>query len=549
MRAILICVICLFVISLPATVLTFDMLFSNDIHGGIDRYPATFMNPEFPPMLGGGGSAATYIKSVRDKSDGEMRSSFLFDAGDFFQGHPVGTMTDGRAVITYMNDVGYDALTIGNHEFDIGEERLLKTLELASFPILSCNIVKKGTQELVDYVKPYIIREKLGIKFGIIGLTTTDTAKMSFPDHIKNVDFLNAVEALKKYIPIVRKQCDILIVVGHMGLPYNPEADYKKRYLSGKKERTNPWGYDAQEVIHHVEGIDIFFGGHMHKGFAEAWVDPNNHTLAFQGYAYGSGIGHTLIKIDEETKSIIGYDKPAVKEGVMTTLFEDEFIPDIEISAKILEEQVKAEEGMDEILGIAEINLTRDGSGTQHLVGNFVVQAMKESVEADFAFINLGGVRGDISAGPITHRSIFDVMPFDNQVLLFEVDGYFVKKIIEARVSGTRHGLRIAGISVVVNRKREDYDKVTSLKIDGLDVIGDKIYKVATTDFLMQGNAGLSLLTEVPESQITRTELSMRDAMALYVKTNSPVSSVVDNRWIKDNKSIPSKSVEALNKD
>ena len=107
--------------------LLLDVLFSNDIHGGIDRYAATFMNPDFPPMLGGGGSAATYINSVRGLSDGNIRDNLLVDAGDFFQGHPVGTITQGRAVIKYFNMVGYDLSVVGNHEFDLGEDVLIET--------------------------------------------------------------------------------------------------------------------------------------------------------------------------------------------------------------------------------------------------------------------------------------------------------------------------------------------------------------------------------------------------------------------------------------
>jgi len=204
--------------------LLLDIMFTNDIHGGIDRYPATFMNPDFPPVLGGGGSAATYIKGVRKLSSTSSRDNLLIDAGDFFQGHPIGTMSEGRSIITYMNMIGYDFLAIGNHEFDMGEEILKNTLKFAEFPILSCNIVKKGTNELVDYVQPYRIIEKLGLRIGVIGLTTTDTEQMSFPDNIKNVDFLPAKEQLEKYVNIVKeKNVDLVIVIGHMGLPYNPQ--------------------------------------------------------------------------------------------------------------------------------------------------------------------------------------------------------------------------------------------------------------------------------------------------------------------------------------
>jgi len=519
--------------------LLLDIMFTNDIHGGIDRYPATFMNPDFPPVLGGGGSAATYIKSVRSLSRVGTRDNLLVDAGDFFQGHPVGTMSEGRSIITYMNMIGYDFMAIGNHEFDLGEDVLMKTLEMAEFPILSCNIVKKGTNELVDYVLPYKIIEKLGLRIGVIGLTTTDTDQMSFPDNIKNVDFLPAKEQLQKYVDIVREQSvDLIIVIAHMGLPYDPQPAYDSRYSNPDKEKEERrWGYDAQEIAHEVEGIDIMFGGHMHKGFAQPWEDPDTHTLVFQGYAYGSNVGHVTIKLDKETKTISGYEAPAINEGVLVTLFEDEFIPDEMIGDTILVMQKIAEVGMDEIIGEASMNITKIGTGTQNLIGNLVCEAMKDYTGADFAFMNLGGIRDELPSGSISYRNIFNVMPFDNQIALIEVDGRFLKEIIETRVSGSRHGLRTAGIKVVINRKRENFDRITELLIGGEPWQADKIYKIATSDFLLQGNAGLALLTKVPESQITRYEQGLRDVIVEYIKNNSPVSAVIDDRWRRDDSS------------
>jgi len=543
-RRIIVLLLLLFSLTLMAEELLLDVMFTNDVHGGIDRYEATFMNPQFPPMLGGGGSAATYIKSVKSKA-GQDRSNLLLDAGDFFQGHPVGTVTDGRAVVDYFNRVGYDALVIGNHEYDIGEERLIPTLELANFPILSCNIVKKGTDELVDYVRPYIIVEKLGLKIGIVGVTTTDTEQMSMVDNIKNVDFKPAKESVAKYVKIVRDQnVDLVIVVGHMGLPYEPEPVYEKRYLSGEeRDEARRWGYDSQEIAHEVEGIDVFFGGHMHKGFKQAWEDPDTHTLVFQGYAYGSNVGHVTLKIDKETKTLAGYEAPAIYEGVLVTVFEDEFIPDTEISKVILEQQIIAEEGMDDPIGKADVHLSKLGSGAQNVIGNMVCEAMLGYTGADFAFMNLGGIRDEIGKGTITYRDVFKVMPFDNQIIMAEVSGAFLKDIIEARVAGSRHGLRVAGVKVVYSKKRKSQDRVTLLEVGGEPWSATRMYKITTTDFLMQGNAGLQLLTKVPEDNITRYEIGLRDAIVEYIKYNSPISAEIDDRWERNDKSYPSNNI------
>ncbi|MDP8220227.1 MAG: bifunctional UDP-sugar hydrolase/5'-nucleotidase [Candidatus Stygibacter frigidus] len=542
---ILLIFLCTFSAVLFAEDLRLDILWTNDIHGGIDPYEATFMNPDFPPDLGGGGSHARYIDGIRDKSNAK-RDNFLIDAGDFFQGHPIGTVTKGKAVVEYMNKVGYDLLVLGNHEYDIGEDDLKKTLALAKFPILSCNIFDRTTGELVDYARPYEMFEKMGLRIAVIGVTTTDTKMMSFPENIKNVEFRPAKPEIEKYIKIVKEKenADLVFLVGHMGLPYSPEPAYQQRYgKNNEAQEERRWGYDAQEIAHEVDGIDFMVGGHIHKGIAEPWEDPVTHTLVVQGYAYGSGIGHITLKIDPETKTISGYELPAMREGMMVTMFEDEFIPEPEIAKTISEQQQLAEAGMDEVIGTAAIHLTKDGDA-QSLIGNMVCDAMVWAGDADFSFLNLGGIRGAISKGPITYRDVFNVMPFDNAMVIMEIDGKLLKDIIELRVSGSRHGLRISGANVVYSRKRPDFDRVTSLEIQGEPWQADKIYKVATTDFLLQGNAGLAMLTKLPDSQITYLESTLRDNIVNYIKNNSPVSAKIDDRWTRNDKSKISSNLQ-----
>ncbi len=540
--------------------LRLDIMFSNDVHGGIDRSQATFMNPDFPPQLGGGASAATLIKHVRSLG-GPQRASLLLDAGDFFQGRPVGTVTKGEAVIEYMNAIGYDAMTLGNHEFDILEEDLTQTLEYANFPILSCNIIDRRTGDIPWYIVPYRVINRLGMRIGIVGFTTTDTELMSFPENIKNIDFVDEKIAVAKYVEIVRnrEKADIVIVLGHAGLPYDIEETYLSRYdaqgnslkpeiLDAKgnpisQERYSAWGWDAQEIAREVPGIDLFIGGHMHRGIPKPWIDPYTHTMVIQGYAYGSNLGWMTLTIDPETKSISGYEVPAMREGIMITLFEDQFIPDPEISATIEAQVAIAEKGMDEIIGTAAVHLSRTNVDAQSLMGNTITDAMRNEVDADFAFLNLGGVRSDIKNGPVSYRDIFAVMPFDNMVVSFRCTGEFLRRIIETRVEGGRHGLVVSGVNVVYSKKRPNFDRVTSLKIAGEPWDKNKIYTCTTTDFLMQGNAGLTLLAQVPQEDIIYHQINLRDAIVNYFRQKSPVRTKIDNRWKREDNAQPTKEM------
>ncbi len=522
--------------------LRLDIMWTNDIHGGIDRSEATFMNPDFPPQLGGGASAATLIKHIRTWSDKD-RANLLLDAGDFFQGRPVGTVTNGRSVMDYLNLIGYDALTLGNHEFDITQEELIETLSMANFPILSCNVIDTRTGEIPWYAFPYTIVNRLGLRIGILGFTTTDTKFMSFPGNIKNLEFVNAKESVTKYIKILREEekVDLLIVLGHAGLPYDNKETYLARYdASGNpryKERRGNWGYDAQEIAREVDGIDLFVGGHIHKGWPHPWIDPVTHTMVVTGYAYGSNLGLITLTIDPETKTISGYETPAIREGMMITLFEDQFIPDPEASELIEAYVEEAEEGMDEVVGHAGVHLSRQNIDAQSPMGNTIVDAMRHMIDADFSFLNLGGVRAEIGLGPVTYRDIFEVMPFDNMLISFDCTGEFLKRIIETRVEGSRAGLIVSGVNVVYSRSRPSWDRVTHLKVGGEPIDPDKIYTVATTDFLMQGNAGLTLLTSVPSDDIVNHNINLRDAIVHYFRTNSPMKTRIDDRWKRDDNS------------
>jgi 2',3'-cyclic-nucleotide 2'-phosphodiesterase (5'-nucleotidase family) len=377
-------------------------------------------------------------------------------------------------------------------------------------------------------------------------MTTTDTEKMSFPENIRGIDFLSEKEELTKWVNHVRRveRVDIVIVLGHAGLPYDVEETYLTRYDNQGNplfaERTAVWGYDAQEIAREVPGIDIFLGGHMHRGVPKPWIDPVTHTMVIQGYAYGSNLGWITLKIDPMTKTVSGYESPAIREGSMITLFEDQFIPDEEIS-EIIEAQVAiAERGMDEIVGSAGLYLSRTNVDAQSLMGNTVVDAMRADVNADFAFLNLGGIRADIAAGPVTYRNVFDVMPFDNMVVSFRCTGEFLRRIIETRVAGGRHGLVVSGVNVVYSKKLPDMERVTTLRIGGQPWDPNRIYTVATTDFLMQGNAGLTLLTSVPAEDITYHQINLRDSIVRYFRNNSPIRTRIDDRWERNDNARPS---------
>ncbi len=523
-----------------ADIMRLSVVFTNDIHGGIDASGATFMNREFPPPLGGAASAVAYLEQLRAKAESEGSHVLLMDQGDIFQGTPVGNYRKGESVIDYFNLADFDLWTVGNHDFDEGSENLWHLIEMSEMPVLSANLVWEETGEPVEYVEPYIIKDYDGVKVAIIGLTTTDTPKMAFPEHVAGINFLPSIDTAEKYVAEVREQgADIVLVSGHMGLPYDPKEGYEEiledeqREDAGEREplEDRKWGANAMEVGHAVPGIDAFFGGHIHKGFDQPWEDPSTHTLFFQTYGRGSGVGHVDLLIDRESKTLVGYELPSYR-GDLITLFEDQWWPDEETREIITAMVNEAEQGMDKVIGYANVDLTRGGDGETRM-GNLVCDAMREEVAADFAFTNLGGIRDEIPAGPVTPRQVFRVLPFGNSLVVFEVDGRLLKEIIEYRVSANHHGVYMSGGKIVYSKTRPDYDRITTFEIGGEQWEPNATYRIVTTDFLASGNAGLYMLPGIPAEKTMRTSTTCMDAVVHYIERHTPIGNTTDGRWAR----------------
>jgi 5'-nucleotidase/UDP-sugar diphosphatase len=507
------------------------IMHTNDVHGGIDRSGATFMDEEFPPLLGGGASLATLANQLREEAQREGKGFLLIDTGDIWQGTPVGNYESGEKVIEFMNRIGYDMWAPGNHEFDAGLDNAFKLIQMAEFPVLAANLIDLETGTLPEPAVPYLIKEVAGIKIGFIGLITEETEFYSLPESVQRVDFAEIKPNTEKYIAEIKDQVDLVFVVGHLGVPYDVWSAYDEMIETGVEQKIR-YGMNAMELVHHVEGIDLMVCGHIHVGYERGWEDPVTHTICLQTYGRGTGVGVYEIAVDPGTRKIVGYEL-AERDGSVLTLFEDEYWPEPEIAAFISEWVDTAEVGMDEPIGRALLDITRVGVGESQL-GNMVTDAMAEAVEADVAFTNLGGIRSNIAMGVITPRDVFQAVPFENKLVYFEMTGSFLKHVLEWRVKGMRQGLYISGLKIVYSRTRPDFDRIVELYVGGEPWDPDKIYRVATTDFIASGNIGLQILTDIDAKYVTNTDIKIKEAIIEYVKGHSPLEPRIEGRFLRD---------------
>jgi 2',3'-cyclic-nucleotide 2'-phosphodiesterase (5'-nucleotidase family) len=514
------------------------IFFTNDLHGGITRIKAEFLNPEFPPILGGGASSATLIKKIQKQAEQENFGALIIDSGDIFQGTLVGTLSEGQAIVEFMNLIGYDAVVPGNHDFDLGRDNLIELIKESNFPWVSCNIYNKETGKHWEWVKPYVIKNIANIKIGITGATTRGTEYMSFPEHIAGLEFRSEIENLQKTVDELRKQkVDLVVVMVHTGLPYDPKEGYEKLQQTTYESVKNSGYANAMEIAHYVQGIDVLLGGHIHKGYDIPWEDPKNHTICIQNYGNGGNLGWLNLYLDNRTKSIVSYDYPA-DDGTLLLLQEDEFWPDSTVQSFIQSKKEKYEKGFEDIIGETRIALSRSSIGESPM-NNLITDAMRERVNADFAFTNLGGIRSDLKVGSITRENIFKVLPFGNQIVTFKVDGNFLKNIIERKVGGSSRGLAIAGGKVVFNKTLPDGERIVNIKINDTPIDPDQIYRLATTDYLMEGNSGLYMLKEIPFENVAYTGILLREAVIEYIHENTPIEPKTDGRWKRDDNASP----------
>ncbi|MDO9170691.1 MAG: bifunctional UDP-sugar hydrolase/5'-nucleotidase [bacterium] len=522
------------------------LIWTNDVHGHIAPEPARFMNPSFPPPLGGGASLANYLAGVREAAAAAGEDVLVVDVGDFFQGTPVGSKTKGDAVMAYFEALRYDVIVPGNHDFDMGRDNTERLANGTRIPFVCANLRDAEDGEIVDWCVPTLMLERAGLKIGVIGVITTGTEYMSFPANIEGLIFDPMVPVIETWRDRLRADgADLVFLLIHEGLPFDPQEGWRRIAGAGGEAETGQsesqggtygtvtgGATNLMEIVNAVEGIDVAVGGHTHRGYEQPWIDPMTHTLCFESFGNGSSVGHAILEIDPATGTLLGYDTPHDR-GVLITLFEDELWPDPAMRRILQPYIAKTDAEMGKVVGSAAVNLTRGDPGAS-LMGNLVTDAMREYFDADFSFQNLGGLRADVPAGNITARDVFSVLPFGNELVVVKMPGSLIRTLVERKVAGDSGGICVSGIRMRYNKQRPDGDRVCELEIAGAPLDPERTYRVVTTTFLMEGNSGLDFLTTVPAGDIELTQITIDASLEQYLQRHSPVRPRVDDRWVED---------------
>jgi 5'-nucleotidase/UDP-sugar diphosphatase len=458
--------------------------------------------------VGGLPARATLVRQIRE----ENKNVLLLDAGDFNTGTAVSNVFHARPDIEGYNYIGYDAVALGNHEFDNPADVLKEQVEGAAFPFLSANVRRRNGEY---FAEPYIIKNFGEFKVAVFGLTTKLTEVIANPAHIQNVVFEDEVEVARRLVPELRKQADVVIALVHMGI-FNS-------LLRG-----------SERLASEVGGIDFIVDGHSHTRLQNPIIvrhmSSDHETVIVQAWKWGLLLGRLDLKIENKTVTDFEFetipinvalaekesDGAEIRRSVQEPVEED---PKLLALLTPYVEEVK--ETLSEVVGEAEERFfARDVRHQETPLGDMVADSMlwfTKSLGVDFAIQNGGGIRSGLPAGPITMRDIHDMLPFDNSVVVLTLEGSHVQALFDflATISpGQGPFPQVSeGVTFAKNRLTGRCDDVL---INGNPIDPNRMYKIATNSYLAAGGDGYRIFSQAAEAYDTGK--MQRDVFADYIR-------------------------------
>lgn len=357
------------------------ILHTNDLHARIS------------PLENGHGGFASLATAIR-KERANCSSCIVLNAGDVVQGSPVSTIFHGLPVFEIANLLGFDVSTLGNHEFDYGWPQAKKFLQTAKYSIVTANVVGADGRPFTE--KPYVILKVAGLRVAVIGVMTDTLRDLTTPNLLGEWHTIPAIETARKYAAELKSQSDVVVALAHL------EPAEEAHFLA------------------EVPDVAVTVSGHAHKGLAEA-VSEDGRVLV-RTKAYGEELGRLDLEIDTVKKSVADWKWKRI------TIDPAVFPPAPDVA-----EMVKHWEG--EVTRRVDQPLTMSNREfNTHEVKALIERALREQTGSDFAFMNQGGVREKLPKGQLLRRNIWNIMPFDNRVLV----GSFKGRDLPAVVVGSR---------------------------------------------------------------------------------------------------------------
>ena len=420
------------------------------------------------PVDGAGGLAR--VATVKKRLAAAGRTPLVIMAGDFLSPSVASSVFKGQQMIDSLNAMGLDIATLGNHEFDFGDDLLIEKMKSARFTWLVSNVVDKRTNKPIGGAEPYLVRTFGTLKVGFIGLClVTDEISKSNITHMQMIDPLVAA---KKYLPMLKKQgVHVIVAVTHLAFA------------------------DDRALVTKFPEIDLVVGGHEHYALTTT-----------EGRALISKAGSDarwLARIDVNRRPDKTVERFFELIPVNSTIPDD---PDTAAVAKSYEDRLGT--ALDEVVGESTVPLDADSvrmRASETNIGNFVADALRADVGADIGLTNSGGIRGDrvYPAGPLSKRTILAIHPLGNVVCKVEVPGRVVLEALEWAVSRMPAAAgqfpQVSGLTMSVDPAAPVGRRVSDVMVGGKPLDPNAPHTVATTDYMIKGGDGYSMLAKGKE--------------------------------------------------
>lgn len=482
--------------SIFAKITKIDIISFNDFHGNVaEDTREKGKNIGMAKMVG-------YVNQARAKNP----NIIVVSGGDNYQGTAISNLTYGAPVSKMMKAMKLSASAVGNHEFDWGSHRIANWAKDGNFDYLAANIYDKNTNAPVSWAKPYKILDIDGVKIALIGLSTCETQYQTKVEFVKDITFKPAHEAAAQWVKFLKDgkakegKPDVIVAITHIP----SEQDEATKVIIG----------DELDKLTKVDGIDAVVTGHSHRTVSGIM----NGKPVVQAYKYGRALGKLHITVEDGKILEI---KPEVD---MVSKNKSDIIPD-ETTAKILEEDSKSLSSvLDVKLGVADSDITHDRKGSLTKLGYWTTDVMRKYANTQIGLTNGGGVRRTLYKGDITMGDMYEIMPFDNQLVIVKVTGKHLKALID-------HGIgadfmtdgQFSGLKVIYDPTKPYEHRITSITLeDGTPIKDDEIYSVATNDFIVSGGDRYDFKNAI---EIKDLFVPIRDALVENIKKNGGIKS------------------------
>ncbi|WP_447077405.1 bifunctional UDP-sugar hydrolase/5'-nucleotidase UshA [Vibrio alginolyticus] len=453
----------------------------------------------------------TLIESIRAEVEAKGGETILLSGGDINTGVPESDMQDAVPDFVGMNLLGYDAMAVGNHEFDNSLDILDMQAELADFPMLAANIYKKDTNE--RYFDPYKVFTINGLKIAVIGLTTQDTAKLVNPDNVSNIHFEDPQVEIKKVLKEIEEneKVDLVFATTHMG-----------HYEDGKNGSEAPGDVKLARSLEEGQ-LNAIIGGHsqnpvcMEPGTNEyadfkpgddCAPDQQKGTWIMQAHEWGKYVGRADFEYYDGKLHLANYALiPVNLLDDNDEVIGERIQQDPTVKALLLPYQQQGQELLDEKISNTTGKLEGDRNvvrSQQTNLGHLLGEAYRtyKTVGADFGVMNSGGVRDSIQDGDITYRDVLTVQPFGNFVTKATMTGKEVKEyldVVATKSAGSGAYAQLDNITLDVNCDAGSVT-ITDINNKGFDL--DATYTFSVISFSAAGGDNYPII-DVQSTQLT----------------------------------------------